>query len=270
MISVGGRFLPFPIRPSGPDLVPDSQTPRRITIMASHAQFTANRNNAQQSTGPRTPEGKLAAAQNARRHGLSGAHVILPGESEAAYDGLLDGLRAEHNASGITENFLIEQMAQAQWKLLRIARMEQQLLQPNKPLLEQCPPGSHPDMILAAQFNIKCTFADATMRHLLRYEAAARRAYMQSLRQLLTLQKQRALEAKALSAQPVTKNYKTKPIPSPAPEPVRSSAPIQDPFVRATPVLQTSFLTDGMQPTDNPAPPLAVYDMMMGTNPSGL
>jgi hypothetical protein len=198
--------------------------------MASHAQFTANRNNAQHSTGPRTPEGKLAAAQNARRHGLSGAHVILPGESEAAYDGLLDGLRAEHNASGITENFLIEQMAQAQWKLLRIARMEQQLLQPNKPLLQQCPPGSHPDMILASQFNIQCTFADATMRHLLRYEAAARRAFMQSLRQLLALQKQRAAEAKVISTQPVTKNYKTKPISPPAPEIILQPDPAEPHF----------------------------------------
>jgi hypothetical protein len=181
--------------------------------MSSIAQVSANRSNAVLSTGPRTEQGKLAVAQNARKHGLSGAHVILHGERQEDYDALLDGLRSEHQASGITENFLTEQMAQSQWKLMRIARMEQFVLQPNDQLFALCP-AANPDVLLMAQFTADCC-QDQTAFKLMRYEAAARRAYMQSLKQLLALQKQKVAAPKPLPAQPVTENYKTKPIPPP-------------------------------------------------------
>ena len=38
--------------------------------MASDKQNEANRRNAEQSTGPKTAEGKAIAAQNSLRHGL--------------------------------------------------------------------------------------------------------------------------------------------------------------------------------------------------------
>jgi hypothetical protein len=200
--------------------------PERNNTMSSIAQITANRSNAAHSTGPRTELGKLAVAQNARKHGLSGAHVILHGERQEDYDALLQGLCAEHNASGITETFLTEQMAQAQWKLMRIARMQQIVLQPDSDMLARCP-GGHPIFLQIAQFVNDCN-GDQTALKLLRYETATRRAYMQSLRQLMALQKQRAA-SKSLPAQPVTQNHKTKPIPpqdaiaSPAP-----SLPVSD------------------------------------------
>jgi hypothetical protein len=39
--------------------------------MTSQRQLKANRANARTSTGPRTRQGKLRSAQNARQHGLS-------------------------------------------------------------------------------------------------------------------------------------------------------------------------------------------------------
>jgi hypothetical protein len=45
--------------------------------MASVAQIQANRSNAQKSTGPRTPQGKATASQNAVKHGLLAEQVVI-------------------------------------------------------------------------------------------------------------------------------------------------------------------------------------------------
>ncbi len=51
--------------------------------MSTEAQKLANRRNAQKSTGPRTPQGKAAVSQNAVKHGLLAAHVVITSESQA-------------------------------------------------------------------------------------------------------------------------------------------------------------------------------------------
>jgi hypothetical protein len=48
--------------------------------MATHKQITANRKNAQKSTGPRSSAGKTKAARNALAHGLRAAEILLPDE----------------------------------------------------------------------------------------------------------------------------------------------------------------------------------------------
>ncbi len=48
--------------------------------MASEKQVRANRQNAQKSTGPKTPEGKAAVRLNAAKHGLLSKETLLPGE----------------------------------------------------------------------------------------------------------------------------------------------------------------------------------------------
>ena len=71
-------------------------------------------------TGPTTAEGKAASSMNATKHGLSSNKVVLPGESRAAYDRLLDTLMDEHNPGSPTEALLVEEMAQAHWRLNRV------------------------------------------------------------------------------------------------------------------------------------------------------
>ena len=65
--------------------------------MSTAAQVLANRQNAVQSTGPITPEGKAASSRNATRHGLSGHFSVLPHESAEEFDGLAARLGAEFN-----------------------------------------------------------------------------------------------------------------------------------------------------------------------------
>ena len=54
--------------------------------MLTAAKLAANRANALKSTGPRTPEGKARAAQNARRHGLRGVFMADEGYTREVKD----------------------------------------------------------------------------------------------------------------------------------------------------------------------------------------
>ena len=56
--------------------------------MSTEAQIAANRANAEQSTGPKTEEGKAASSRNHSSHGLCTYNEIffmLPHESTEAY-----------------------------------------------------------------------------------------------------------------------------------------------------------------------------------------
>jgi hypothetical protein len=57
--------------------------------MATPAQITANRKNAQRSTGPTSPEGLLAAMRNSLGHGLASNEnfYMLPEENRDAFEG---------------------------------------------------------------------------------------------------------------------------------------------------------------------------------------
>ena len=51
--------------------------------MTSSAQAEANRRNAQNSTGPKTQEGKAASRLNALKHGLTAKQLVLFDETDA-------------------------------------------------------------------------------------------------------------------------------------------------------------------------------------------
>jgi hypothetical protein len=90
----------------------------------SSARDLANRNNAQHSTGPNTPEGKQASKYNATRHGLSGKQVIVYGEDPAAFERLHQELIASYNPANAAESTLVEEIAQNFWRLQRARRIE--------------------------------------------------------------------------------------------------------------------------------------------------
>jgi len=92
--------------------------------MATQRQIEANRRNAQKSTGPRTPEGKAAVRLNSLRHGLRARTVVLPAENPQEFLQLCDDLETEWQPLTRTEQFYVEQMAVAQWKLRRMEQAE--------------------------------------------------------------------------------------------------------------------------------------------------
>ncbi|MBM3812038.1 MAG: hypothetical protein FJW20_10450 [Acidimicrobiia bacterium] len=211
--------------------------------MATTAQISANRKNAALSTGPRTAEGKHKVAANATRHGLSGAHIVLHGEDPAQYDALRNELALDLHPSGVTENFLVDQIAQAQWKLMRIARIEACEFTPHPDYADQFPKDGNPDEVNAAIYASDCSNSQIFLKFA-RYESAARRAYHQALNQLLKLQATRrklrqeesVQAAQPQPAQPNTANYKTNPIlPDPDPAiPIDRLQLLQKTIQRAT------------------------------------
>src|SRR5882672_11664123 len=92
--------------------------------MASDRQIAANRQNAQKSTGPITPEGRAAVRLNGVKHGLSAETLVLAFENAADFDALLDSLHAQHQPATPTEEILVRQLAMAAWRQMRLFRVE--------------------------------------------------------------------------------------------------------------------------------------------------
>lgn len=92
--------------------------------MSSERKLEANRSNAQQSTGPKTPEGKAVSSLNALKLGLFARDCVLPDEARRDFNEFLAALREEHQPATPEEDFLVQAVAAAHWRLHRLIRME--------------------------------------------------------------------------------------------------------------------------------------------------
>ncbi len=158
--------------------------------MATTAQIAANQNNSTHSTGPKTPEGKAAAARNSTKHGLSGAFTVLPHEDQDEFDILLVCLRDELQPGNGHETFLVELMAQSRWRLARARRLETAMFDQ---MLTASPLPADPDQQIAAQLMAGGDRALATIQ---RYASAAERSYYKAHAEFMKSRKIRN-EAKA-------------------------------------------------------------------------
>jgi hypothetical protein len=92
--------------------------------MATPSQIEANKANAQKSTGPKTPEGKAKSSANRLSWGFASNTIIIPGEDPDEFRGLVEDFIAEHQPVCVTEQVLVEKMAQQQWLSLRALRLQ--------------------------------------------------------------------------------------------------------------------------------------------------
>jgi hypothetical protein len=90
--------------------------------MASAAQIEANRLNARKSTGPRTPEGKAKAAQNAIKHGLFAREGVIRGEDREEFEVHREMLLEQLNPAGPLEGILAARIVDLTWRLRRAAQ----------------------------------------------------------------------------------------------------------------------------------------------------
>jgi hypothetical protein len=148
-------------------------------IYGAEAQIAANQHDATLSTGPKTPEGKAAAARNATKHGLSGAFTVLPHEDQDEFDILLACLRDEFKPANQHESFLVEQMAQSRWRLARARRLE-------TAIFDQMPLGEMSDADPEQQIAAKLlTGGEGALANIQRYASTADRSYYRAHTELV-------------------------------------------------------------------------------------
>ena len=95
--------------------------------MATLKQIEANRANARKSTGPKTAEGKDTSSRNALRHGLTSTRTIVGNEDASEFKLLRDSLLADYQPANTQELMLVDRIANAAWRTLRVRQMEQHL-----------------------------------------------------------------------------------------------------------------------------------------------
>ena len=96
--------------------------------MGTKAQITANKKNSQKSTGPRTPEGKAAVSQNARKHGLFASTTMMKGEDQGQFDLNREAMLGEMRPVGPAESMLATRIVNLAWRLKRAEGMQDQAL----------------------------------------------------------------------------------------------------------------------------------------------
>ncbi|HET8548723.1 MAG TPA: DUF3418 domain-containing protein [Bryobacteraceae bacterium] len=90
--------------------------------MATAAQISANQQNAQFSTGPRTEAGKQTVSRNSFVHGLAAKHFFLHEEDKLLFEQLRESLVDHYKPATAHERALLDELAEARWRC-RTARI---------------------------------------------------------------------------------------------------------------------------------------------------
>jgi hypothetical protein len=133
--------------------------------------------NAQLSTGPRTSDGKARSAQNARKHGLTAADLVIGPENREEFDELLAGLQADVSPEGTLQLALFDELVSSAWNLRRIRRMETELC---------AGAATYQDLLNNDEILTK-------LDRLARYKSRIERTFHRSLKELKALQTNAAI-----------------------------------------------------------------------------
>ena len=134
----------------------------------------ANAANAQHSTGPRTPEGKMNSSRNAVKHGLTSRDLVVRDDEQDAFHELQQSLLHEVSPAGALEQLAFNQLLRAAWNMERCQRLETDLFVNGlDPLLDES--------------------AARTLDRIHRYHAQAERSYYRHLKELRALQTNRVV-----------------------------------------------------------------------------
>ncbi len=156
--------------------------------MVTDKQLAANRQNALESTGPRTLEGKAKASKNALKHGLLSSEVLLEDESREKFEEFGERLLADLSPKGELECMLADRIIAACWRLRRTVRIEREMM------AADLGEGVHFGLKNSRTYSTlgRCVARDMAERNtygkLCRYEAHLERGLYKALHELQRLQ----------------------------------------------------------------------------------
>jgi hypothetical protein len=140
--------------------VPKAVVQMGVVSMSSKAQIAANRRNAQESTGPRSIEGKRRSSLNALRHGFTAKTALIPGEQPAQLDQLVQDMVDAMKPEDPLELELVVRAASLVWRLRRIPTFEVALYECAKGDLLREPRHMHPKVTYPTVMTPRKTMAN--------------------------------------------------------------------------------------------------------------
>lgn len=109
--------------------------------MSTEKKMTANKANAEKSTGPRTDEGKEKSSRNSIKHGLFSQKVVITDgplkEDPEEFRNILLNLVKDTRPRNSIESMLVDRLASTFWRLRRIYTLEKKELVKFQPEYEK-------------------------------------------------------------------------------------------------------------------------------------
>jgi hypothetical protein len=175
---------------------------------------------ANQSTGPRTEEGKARSSQNALKSGIYSQAIVIPGENFEHYELLTAEYFQRFSPTTPELRDALDRLVLCVWFLRRYARIQAELF---RSAMEQIP---------SAAAGLAFTAIDQSLSRLQRIVNSTHRNHDAALREVERLHK--------LASEP-----QPEPAPTPASQP-QPSEPLTQPkeFVSSTPALPPSMVPE--------------------------
>ena len=162
------------------------------SLTRSERRLTANRANAQKSTGPRSEAGKAVSSLNAVKTVLTGRTLVFADEAEAdAYRAHVERVTEGWEPVGDRESTLVQSLADTQWRLNSIPGLESGLYALGRLRGVQLFPQAAPEVqkiLLSAQV---LTAEARALKNLHLQEGRLRRQYQKDEEELIKLQRSR-------------------------------------------------------------------------------
>ncbi len=145
--------------------------------MRTPKQIAASRANGALSKGPVSIQGKLNSSRNSLRHGLLARTIVLEEESTDRFLELLRALIEEFHPASATQLMLVETMAVARWRQLRLWGLQKVAM--DKEIALQDPAIGTPEVRAALAFKASSDSLQPDL--ILRYDVAFDRQFSRAL-----------------------------------------------------------------------------------------